>query len=243
MVAFEHGAIGLLKDQSTEFAAESFLPGTKPSDSLRWSVPIVTDDHRAVVYDGERRLFSIRHASGLEKLDLELETALESSLRVAPVQVGAVLWSVNEQNQLLAFNAASLELSVAVDLPADVQWGPVVIGGQALMTTNDGTLICLGDGKQPLWQAKFNHGPITGACVLSSGEFALATGGGVLWRVRADSGEQVGATIELKQPLAFGPFVFGDRLSVVSTDGTLLVLRRTSQGESDEKDKTEVSGP
>ncbi len=243
MVAFQHGAIGLLDNPSGEFAAESFLPGTGLSDSLQWSQPIVTADHRAVVYDGDLRLFSIRHTSGLEKLDLELETVLESSLRVAPVQVGAVLWSVNQQNQLLAFNAASLELSAAVDLPADVQWGPVAIGGQALLTTDDGTLICVGDGKQPLWQAKYEHGPVTGACELSSGEIALATGAGVLWRVRADTGEQVGATVELKQPLAFGPFIFGDHLSVMSTDGTLLVLRQTTQGESDGSGNKEVSGP
>ncbi len=232
MVAFRQGAIALLNVDEGELLPELFLPAAQPSEPPNWLLPIVTQNQRAVVYDGHHRLFAVRHASGLEKLELEVETTVESPLRVHPVHVASRIWGVNLLGQLVAFNSSSLQLEAAMALDADVDWGPEAVEGRALMTTADGMLICIGDAAQPLWQVQCQYGPIVGCCARTAGEFTVASQSGFVWRLRADSGEPVGQVTELKQSLAFGPLMFGDRLAVVSRDGTLLVLRNAAGADS-----------
>jgi outer membrane protein assembly factor BamB len=240
MVAARHGAIGLIDREVMQFASETFLPSAASSGLLRWSIPIVTDDHRAVVYDGDRTLFMIRHVSGLPTLESEFVTTLESRLTTRLVQVGSRIWSVNEERQLIAFHAASLECETAIALPAAQQWGPEPFGDYLLLRTVDGTLMCVADAKEPSWQTTHSFGPVVGACQLGSEQIMFASRGGVLWRVRVDNGQQVGEAIELGQPLASGPDVFANRLFVVAADGTFLFIR---QSEAEGRAGTEVAEP
>jgi hypothetical protein len=227
LVAFQHGPVALLNPEKNDPAAETFLPATRCRDALQWFKPAVTDDRRAVLYDGHRTLFSIRHDSDSRKLVLERSANLESSLCSDLVPAGRRIWSVDQQHQLIAFQESSLQLDATMDLPAALQWGPVAAGGKVLLTTADGTFICVGENALPQWRIGVPYGPVTGVCLAEGDKLLCASRSGVVWSVLLETGEAVGKPWQLHQPLAYGPFRFGDRFCAVSPDGTLLVLRET----------------
>ena len=142
--------------------------------------------------------------------------AIASSLAVA----GSVAYAVDAAGTLRSFELPSLAEGKTYKLPGGCTWGPQGIGNHVMLTTDNGQLICLDDRQNLLWQINLPYGPLAGPPWATAGQFILASQSGVVWRVDAASGKELGK-VETASPLGTGPVALGNRLFVGSHDGCI----------------------
>ncbi|MCH2402321.1 MAG: hypothetical protein MK364_24595, partial [Pirellulales bacterium] len=94
-----------------------------------------------------------------------------------------------------------------------VTWGPPTIGKSVLLVTAAETknLVCLQSDGKMLWESPLNHGPLVGPVLADGSDFLLTSVRGVVWRVRGDSGEEVGQ-IRVAESLASAQICDGQLL-------------------------------
>ncbi len=104
----------------------------------------------------------------------------------------------------------------------------MAVGDRVLMATDDDQLYCLDSNQVLVCKVKLPYGRLAGAPLpADDGEYILASAGGVVWRVKADSGAEL-AKIETGYPLATGPVRLGDQLLVGGSDGCLHTVDLTN---------------
>ena len=94
-----------------------------------------------------------------------------------------------------------------------------------LLTTDGGHLLCFDAAGKRLWQSPLPYGPLAGTPLAAGDDYILAATGGVVWRVAASSGKELGK-LDTGLPLATGPVAFGKQLLVGSGDGSLHVIEQ-----------------
>ncbi|GAG03282.1 unnamed protein product, partial [marine sediment metagenome] len=100
-------------------------------------------------------------------------------------------------------------------------WGPQAVRDRVMMATDDEQLYCLDSNQTLLWNINLPYGPLAGTPLpVGDDEYILASSGGVVWRVKADSGEELAKT-ETGYPLSTGPVRMGNQLLVGGSDGCL----------------------
>ena len=88
-----------------------------------------------------------------------------------------------------------------------------------MLATDTGQCYCFDESGQPVWQAASPYGPLAGAPWYQD-HYLLAAASGVVWKADATSGKEL-AKVDLGQPLATGPVLWGDRLLIGGHDGSL----------------------
>ncbi|GIS61344.1 MAG: hypothetical protein CM1200mP2_35690 [Planctomycetaceae bacterium] len=131
-----------------------------------------------------------------------------------------VLATSDRKLQLLG--AADLQVVASVDLPAAATAGPWVVGKRVLVETGQNQLVCLdpAENLKVLWTAKTNGQSVAGAPLSVEGRLLVAFDDGRVVVVNSADG-QFGRSVELGQPVALGPRVYGKKILVSSIDGTL----------------------
>ena len=69
------------------------------------------------------------------------------------------------------------------------------------------------------------YGPLAGAPLAVGDHLLLASRSGVVWRIDAANGKELGK-VEVGSPLGAGPTALGDQLLVGGHDGTLYEVRQ-----------------
>jgi len=123
---------------------------------------------------------------------------------------------------LRAYSLPDLKPGSALPL-GGVQWGPARAADRVLVLTRGGELVCFDESQQQLWKAAWPHGPLAGAPLTGKDGILLATVSGTVFRIAADSGEQL-AACDVGEPLGAGPVAIGDRLCLAAHGGALLMV-------------------
>jgi outer membrane protein assembly factor BamB len=145
---------------------------------------------------------------------------------VSPVAVvGQLACAVDAAEVLNTFQLPDLSRGPRHQLSGRCVWGPKAISERFMLTTDDGQLFCLDPDGKLLWQAALPYGPLAGTPLPVGNHLVLAAVSGVVWRIEAASGQQVGK-VEVGQPLGSGPVLLGDRLLVGGHDGSLLEVKQ-----------------
>jgi outer membrane protein assembly factor BamB len=89
-------------------------------------------------------------------------------------------------------------------------------------------LIALGEQTTPLWQLDLPHGPLAGIAAASENVLLAASRSGMVWALKADTGEAIGSPIDVGQPLAGPPVIASGRIIVAGADGSLQLLVKSA---------------
>jgi hypothetical protein len=110
-------------------------------------------------------------------------------------------------------------------LPGRCVWGPRRVGEHVMLSTDDDQLLCLGGNGELAWRVQLPYGPLAGTPLAMGDEYTLAAASGVVWRVDARTGKQLGK-IETGRPLGTGPVLLGHQLLLGGRDGSLYKIER-----------------
>ena len=106
-----------------------------------------------------------------------------------------------------------------------MRWGPYSVGKVVLAATDKGRLLAVDARQQVVWQTGLKYGPPIGTPVSSGGDIYLSSQSGVVWRVAAADGKELGR-VDAGCPLGTGPLLLGSRLIVGGHDGSLLEVKK-----------------
>ncbi|MBN1854076.1 MAG: PQQ-binding-like beta-propeller repeat protein, partial [Pirellulales bacterium] len=163
--------------------------------------------------------------SGTERLEMKEagSTGLLPTKIVTPtVLLGENVFVGTENNQLHGFSLPDLKGKQELDLGGPIAWGPYVAGTVALIATEPGMIFCIDKAGSLLWRQELNAHPV-GQPLSGDGFVVLSLPQGTLVQLALSDGKEQGR-IEVGQPLAAGPVVFGKRWILTAYDGTLLVV-------------------
>lgn len=88
------------------------------------------------------------------------------------------------------------------------------------MATDKGKLLCFDGRRLPHWEIPLSYGPLIGAPWEARGQLLLASAGGVVCRLDAATGKELGKA-EAGSLLGCGPVEIGGRVFVAASDGCI----------------------
>ncbi|HEX5103895.1 MAG TPA: hypothetical protein VFV87_08805, partial [Pirellulaceae bacterium] len=107
-------------------------------------------------------------------------------------------------------------------LQGHIEAGPFAVGGLALFSAEPEGLLCVESGPKIRWQRPLAHGPIAGPPLpLADGDLLVIYQSGVVSRVSAETGEEVGMPSNVAQPLGAAASVLGQNVFVSGSDGVI----------------------
>jgi len=221
------GQVLLLDPRSGRQQVEPFQPRLESGAEVTWREPAVVGDDQIVLADNRNRLYRV----GIQKkpkphLDALAEPVNLTESVVSPVAVlETVAYAVDAAQTLLAVELPELTRGRPQPLSGRCVWGPRQVGDHVMLATADDRLYCLDGQQKLLWEIDLPYGPLAGAPVKSGDDYILAAAGGVIWRVRAATGEETAKT-ETGCPLGTGPVLLDDRILVSGHDGSLYLVEQ-----------------
>ncbi len=220
------GHVSLVDLRRGKKLVEPFMPRLQSGIQLAWTPPAAFGENEVVLSDGRSKLYRLAirregkpHLAALGSVEL-------SEPVVSPIAiVGNVAYAVDTSNVLAAFELPSLGRGKQWPLAGGVVWGPRRIGDRVMLATENGQLLCLDEKQKLAWQVALPSGPVAGKPTMVEGGIVLAAKSGLVWRLDAATGKQLGA-IDTGRPLATGPVPRGARLLVGGHDGTLYEIEQ-----------------
>jgi len=227
LVCTKAGQILLLDAQSGAPLGEPFQPQIEPNTQIDWLPPIAVNDKEAVVSDGKTKLYRLEfRAEPRPHLAAAAEVTLAAPAVPALAVLGETVYCPNANNQLIGFSLPKLTPGKETALSGRCIWGPYRLNDRLLLATEDGSLFCVDDKAQRLWQASLEHDSPVGAPLQLADHIFLSTRGGTVRRLESGSGKELGRQ-ELKCSLATGPVpIANNKLLVGGHDGTFYELRQ-----------------
>ena len=222
------GQVFLLDPRSGDSLTEPFQPWLESGVELPWRLPADAGKYGAVLADGRTRLYRVE-IEQQPKPHLQARDQQELSQPiVSPVAViGDIVYAVDAAGALAVFTLPQLTRAKQQDpvLSGRCVWGPRRVGGHVLLSTDDDRLLCLDGSGELRWRVQLPYGPLAGTPLEAGDQYILAALGGVVWRVEAMTGKELGK-IDTGRPLGTGPVPLGNQLLLGGRDGSLLEIER-----------------
>jgi len=213
----------LLDPRTAQTLAEPFGPRREPGVGLDWQLPAALDENQAVLADGHSKVYRLA-VGEVPKPHLAAIGQVETTQPIAsPVAViGDVAYAVDAARTLNVFKLPKLTRLEAQpqSLSGRCVWGPRRVDDCVMLATDDDRLLCLGADGKLRWQVELPYGPLAGTPLSADGEYILAAVGGVVWRVDAKNGQELGK-LDTARPLATGPVPVDSGLLLGGHDGSL----------------------
>ena len=222
------GQVFLIDLRSGAKRAEPFQPRLQSGVQLSWRLPAAAGERAAVLADGHTGLYRLEIEDQPKPNLLARNHRELSKPIVSPVAVVSdVAYAVDAAGVLNVFKLPELTPAKHQELLLSGRcvWGPRRVGEHVMLWTDDEKLLCLNGNGELLWQIKLPYGPPAGTPLSTGGHYILAAVGGVVWRVDARSGEELGK-IETGRPLGTGPVLLGKQLLLGGRDGSLYQIER-----------------
>lgn len=222
------GQVYLIDPRNGSKQTEPFQPWLEGGVHIPWRLPADAGKNGVVLADGRTRLYRVEiEAQPKPHLVARDQQELSQPI-VSPVAVvGDVAYAVDAVGALCVFKLP--ELTPAKDqqqvLSGRCVWGPRRVGGQVILATDDGQLLCLDGSGELRWRVKLPYGPLAGTPLELGDHYILAATGGVVWRVDAESGKELGK-IETGRPLGTGAVLLGRQLLLGGRDGSLYEIEQ-----------------
>jgi outer membrane protein assembly factor BamB len=231
LVPSEVGQVFLLAPLSGNKQSEPFQPRLESGVPVCFRAAAPVGEGEVVLADDRQRLYRLGiveqprpHLAALA--EVQLPHAIISPLAV----VGEAAFGVDATGTLLALQTSDLSRIRQHALPGRCVWGPRRVGDRLMLSTDDDQLLCFDAAGKLLWQAALPYGPLAGPPLAIGKHYLLAAAGGVVWRVAADNGKELGK-LETGLPLATGPVLLGEQLLVGGLDGTLYTIKQPPAGQ------------
>ena len=231
LTACVNGQVFLLDADARGNIAKPLEPAVKDVTTWEWQPPVAVDNQLAVLCDGDKRLTLVRVSGDEEKALAEAAAITTESKLVSPVAVLGKLIFVAARgaaattDSLLSFALPDLARGGSQVLDGRCAWGPQRVGKWVLVGTDKDRLLAIDERGQVAWRSALGYGPLAGAPQLAGDEIFLAARSGVVWRISAAGGKELGK-VDAGCPLGTGPLVVGSQVLVGGHEGSLLVVKR-----------------
>lgn len=201
----------------------AFQPRLQSGETFAWSNPVRLGENEVLLADGRNSLYRLGIADKPQPHLVALATAeLPGPVSSPVVALTKTAYAVDGAGQLRAYSLPDLKPGPVLPL-GGVQWGPARAADRALVLTRGGELACFDEAGQQLWKVAWPHGPLAGAPLAGKDGYLLATVSGTVFRMAADSGQELGKC-DVGEPLGAGPVAVGDRLCLAAHGGALLMV-------------------
>ncbi|MHC4176450.1 MAG: outer membrane protein assembly factor BamB family protein [Planctomycetota bacterium] len=222
------GQVFLLDPRSGSHRAGPFQPWLEGGIQLPWRLPAAFGEDEFVLADGASKIYRVG-IKDQPKPHLVARGQQELSQPiVSPVAVtGEVAYAVDAAGVLAVFELPELTRAKHQEqsLSGRCVWGPRLVGRHVMLATDDEKLLCLAGSGELRWRAELPYSPLAGTPLDSGDHYVLAAVGGVVWRVDAETGEELGK-IETGRPLGTGPVLLGKQLLLGGRDGSLYIVEQ-----------------
>ncbi len=151
------------------------------------------------------------------------ETEAPAAIASPWAVLGDLAVAVDNTQRLLSFRLPGLEPGETLPLPGPITWGPAIVGDCVLLATGE-SLLCVDGQLRLIWQHPLEGGPLAGPPAITPQGLLCASTQGRVWLAAMNTGA-ASWTSELGVPFAGGPVLWGDRVVVPGTDGTLYVVK------------------
>jgi len=227
LVACSSGDVVLLNPLAGAPQADPLQAALAPGPAVsRGSLDAAGENAAVAVYgDGQLTLRQIGLETAPQPRLVEQATAKLAAPMISTVAVlGQSAFVVDESGALRSFALPGLAPGPSFKLEAAaIVLGPLRVGSRVVVATDRDELWCFAGESKQLWKIPLSHGPLAGSPVEAAGSLVIATKGGALVRVDADTGKET-AVLDLGQALAGTPAVSGQFVLVPAADGTLLTV-------------------
>jgi len=220
------GQVFLLDPRTGQKMAEPFQPPLDNGNPPQWRLPALTDDGKVLLSDGRTTIYSLEIVGQPTRRLNASQKADTAAPIVSPVATcGNAAYAVDATGAVHAFRLPQLtEIESPVGPGGRPVWGPGRVGSHVMLATDDNRLTCFdGEGKL-VFQTEMAHGALAGRPLAVEGGFVAASIDGVVWRIDAKTGEELGK-VDVGRPLGCGPVRLGTRLLLVGVDGTLYQIQ------------------
>ncbi|MFW6170229.1 MAG: PQQ-binding-like beta-propeller repeat protein, partial [Planctomycetota bacterium] len=231
IVPLKNGQIVLVDATTGAEQVRPFHPRIEPETETDWRRAAVVDEEGGfVIANGERRIY---HVGIGEKPQRHLKE--RGSSRVAEdvtgplASIGNVVFVTTRStagDTLRGFALPELKQVESWPLSGRLRWGPVRVGERVLVAT-DSELMCMDARGKRQWAASWEYGPLVGKPLLLDQQLLLATDSGTVLALDAAEGDVLGS-VDVGEPLEWGPVVFQQQLCVAARSGVLFVVARPS---------------
>jgi outer membrane protein assembly factor BamB len=210
---------------SHEELAEPFQPRIATGAEFDWTVPTVLSDTQVLLCDGRTSIYRVAlRDQPTPHLASQAKTDTAKAIASAPVALGDTVFVADTAGALSLMTLPALAHGKDIAVGGPCTWGPARAGDAVLAATDD-QLVCFDARGRRLWQVKLEHGALVGAPLRIGGDCVLAAQHGVVWRVDAATGKELGH-VDAGYPLATGPVLCGGKLLLGGHDGTLYEVRQ-----------------
>jgi hypothetical protein len=200
-----------------------FQPRLQSTETIAWSNPVRLGEQELLLADGRSSLYRLGIVDKPQPNLTALATAeLPGPVTSPIVALAKTAYAMDGQGQLRSYGLPDLKPGPVTPL-GGAQWGPAQAGERALVLTLGGELACFDDQRQMLWKVAWPHGPLAGVPLAAKDGYLLAAVSGTVFRVAADSGQELGKC-DVGEPLDAGPVAVGDRVCLAAHGGALLVV-------------------
>ena len=215
------GQVYLLDPLSGNGLCAPFQPRLRAGALPSWGGPAAVSDKEVVISDGRNKLYRLQLADKpARRLDVAAEVELAEPIVSPLATTGKSVCGVDAAGKLDFFQLPGLARSQQHVLAGRCAWGPCSIGNRVLLATEAGQCYCFDESGQSVWQAALPYGRLAGTPLAVKDHFLAAAASGVVWRLEAASGKELGK-VDVGRPLATGPVLVGDRLLIGGHDGSL----------------------
>jgi outer membrane protein assembly factor BamB len=193
----------------------------------RWVSLTALDESQAVVLSELGRVARVQFGTApVPHLEEITHWDAGSPVDLALALDAGRLFLIDSTSRLVVLAASSLEPLAQVVLDASPAARPRPAGNLVLVELKTGRLVAF-DVEAKLakkWEVALNGAVLTGDPLVAGEELVIALSDGrVFWLDAA--GGAISRTVELGQPLTFGPQLWGESVVVGSLDGTLIVVK------------------
>ncbi|MBN1395372.1 MAG: PQQ-binding-like beta-propeller repeat protein [Pirellulales bacterium] len=226
LVADQAGRVSLLDPQSGDPLVEPFQPRLEPGEKIHWVRPVVAGDKELVVANDQGKIYRLGIQDKPKPHLAPLAQTIVDKPIVSPLAVtGELVFGVDEDNVLGSFNLVKLDRGGTTNIDSPCAWGPVRLGKNVLLATDDNRLFCFAADGKAVWQKKLEFGPLAGPPLAMEGTYIVVGRNGNVSRLDAADGNELGG-LELGIPLGTGAAPFGESLLIGGFDGTIYQVRR-----------------
>ncbi len=229
IVPTDTGVVSLVDPRSGDDLVLPFQPKVEAGTRIQWRRPAVLPGGKElVIADDKQNVYRLavkdqprKHLAAVEEFTLEINI-VSPLAAVGDLVYGAVRGQ--SADVVVALQTNGLKPSKEIALQGRVIWGPESVGDVVFVQSNVEGILCLDGTGQQRWAFESkSHGQLAGPPVAVNDAFVFSSIQGTVWSLAGDTGAEQGR-IEIGEPLANGPVVFGTRLLLCGTDGAMHVL-------------------
>lgn len=225
LVPLRDGSVVLIDPANGSERMYAFHPSVPVGVPTIWGRAAVLDGGQEFVIANNHHV--VYHVGIRDKMGKELAALNEKTLDDDVVGPWAVVANTccavarsGAEDATIAYTLPDVTPGQKSPLAGRIQWGPQRVGDAILVATGN-ELLCFDSAQALRWKTTLDHGPVIGQPLSVGTHWWLSADDGVLWQIDMATG-QIAATVEVGEPLASGPVVYGNRLLVAGQSGVLL---------------------